>query len=257
MRKNRFILIVLFVILCIVIIIKPLSEWQKGQGLYDNIGKSEIPWTVYAKSVDYNNIYLYETGEGENLTLIFGAFHGDELISALLVYRFAQFIYENEEEINCRLVFVPVLNPDGLISGTRTNKNGVDINRNFPTENWSKEYYSGRYYPGKMPGSELETKAVVSIIEKYKPDRIISVHAPLLMNNYDGPAKELAEEMAKFNGYPVEASIGYPTPGSFGTYTGVERNIPVVTLELPEKAIRIIWKQNKEALLSTLKYKND
>ena len=35
--------------------------------------------------------------------------------------------------------------------------------------------------------------------------------------------------------YPVEASIGYPTPGSFGTYCGVERNIPTITLEMDEE----------------------
>ena len=35
--------------------------------------------------------------------------------------------------------------------------------------------------------------------------------------------------------YPVEASIGYPTPGSFGTYCGIEKNIPTITLELDEE----------------------
>ena len=35
--------------------------------------------------------------------------------------------------------------------------------------------------------------------------------------------------------YPVEESIGYPTPGSFGTYAGVERNIPTITLEMDEE----------------------
>ena len=70
--RFRFITIAVSLIICIIIIIKPLSEWQKGQGLYDNIGKSEMPWSVWAKSVDNNNIYLYETGEGENLTLIIG-----------------------------------------------------------------------------------------------------------------------------------------------------------------------------------------
>ena len=35
-------------------------------------------------------------------------------------------------------------------------------------------------------------------------------------------------------GYPVESDIGYPTPGSFGTYCGVERNIPTLTIEVDE-----------------------
>ena len=31
------------------------------------------------------------------------------------------------------------------------------------------------------------------------------------------------------------ADLGYPTPGSFGTYCGIERNIPTITLEYDEK----------------------
>ena len=28
--------------------------------------------------------------------------------------------------------------------------------------------------------------------------------------------------------YPVEPSIGYPTPGSFGTWAGIEKQIPTI-----------------------------
>ena len=35
-------------------------------------------------------------------------------------------------------------------------------------------------------------------------------------------------------GYPIEESIGYPTPGSFGTWAGIEREILTITLELDE-----------------------
>jgi protein MpaA len=52
--------------------------------------------------------------------------------------------------------------------------------------------------------------------------------------NYDGPAETLAQKISDIIKYPVEASIGYPTPGSFGTYAGVERQIPTITLELDE-----------------------
>ena len=35
--------------------------------------------------------------------------------------------------------------------------------------------------------------------------------------------------------YPIEPSIGYPTPGSFGTWAGIEKNIFTITLELDEE----------------------
>ena len=44
----------------------------------------------------------------------------------------------------------------------------------------------------------------------------------------------ISQKISKIIGYPVEESIGYPTPGSFGTWAGIEKNIPTITLELDE-----------------------
>jgi len=144
------------------------------------------------------------------------------------------------------LLFIPCLNPDGLQNGTRTNANGVDLNRNFPTENWgdgvnvategcSECQDSSLYYGGTSPASEIETQFVINIIEKYQPKTILTLHAPYKIVNYDGPAQDIAQKISDIICYPVEESIGYPTPGSFGTYCGIERNIPTITLELDEK----------------------
>lgn len=142
------------------------------------------------------------------------------------------------------LLFIPCLNPDGLSQNTRTNANNVDLNRNFPTENWGKnegenatcDDCTTAYYGGKTPASEIETQFVINIIEKYSPKLILTIHAPYKVVNYDGPAKDIAEKISTIIGYPAEGSIGYPTPGSFGTYCGVERNIPTITLEMDEEA---------------------
>ncbi len=138
------------------------------------------------------------------------------------------------------ILFIPCLNPDGMAQNTRTNANGVDLNRNFPTKNWGEDTSTAGenpsdYFGGKSPASEIETQFVIDVIEKYNPFVILTLHAPYKVVNYDGPAREISEEISKIIGYPVEESIGYPTPGSFGTYAGVERNIPVITLELDEK----------------------
>lgn len=138
------------------------------------------------------------------------------------------------------LLFIPCLNPDGMVLNTRTNSNGVDLNRNFPTKNWGEDTSKAGdnpsdYYGGTSAGSEIETRFVVDVIEKYKPELIVTLHAPYKIVNYDGPAKEIAEKISTIIGYSVEASIGYPTPGSFGTYAGIERQIPTITLELDEQ----------------------
>ena len=141
------------------------------------------------------------------------------------------------------MLFIPCLNPDGLQLGRRTNANGVDLNRNFPTKNWGlnlgdnatcDDENSG-YYGGKSAGSEIETQFLIDTIKEFKPEIILTLHAPYKVVNYDGPAQKIAEKISQIINYPVESSIGYPTPGSFGTYAGVERNIPTITLELDEE----------------------
>src|SRR5699024_3451568 len=129
--------------------------------------------------------------------------------------------------------FIPCLNPDGKNKNKRQNSNGVDLNRNFPTKNWTNTG-NKEYFGGNEPASEIETRFIIDILNNYKIDAVLSIHAPFRIVNYDGPANELAQKISELTGYPVQEEIGYPTPGSFGNYAGVERNIPVITLELPE-----------------------
>lgn len=174
---------------------------------------------------------------GDNNILIIGVFHGDEPQGKHLIEK-----YLSENSTN-NLLFIPCLNPDGMNENKRTNSNGVDLNRNFPTTNWGQnkgenatcDDCTTAYYGGKSAGSEIETQFVIKVIEKYSPKSILTIHAPYKVVNYDGPAKEIAKKISKIIGYPAEGSIGYPTPGSFGTYCGVERNIQTITLELDEE----------------------
>ena len=73
-------------------------------------------------------------------------------------------------------------------------------------------------------------------MEEYCPKLILALHAPYKVVNYDGgeDAKVISKKISGIIGYPVEKNIGYPTPGSFGTWAGIEKNIPTITLELDE-----------------------
>ena len=87
---------------------------------------------------------------------------------------------------------------------------------------------------------------MIYIIEKYVPDLIITLHEPYSIVNYDGPAEDEAQKISEITGYELQESIGYPTPGSFGTYCGIEKEIPTITLELPEKSDKeILWNKVK------------
>lgn len=207
------------------------------------------------KSLNNNTIQLLkaENANREVLStvLVIGVFHGDEPEGEYLINKLMEDIEQNPElTVSNRVLFIPCLNPDGKQAGTRVNANGIDLNRNFPTRNRTgNNGKDSQFYGGEEGGSEIETRFVMDIIAEYKPARILTIHAPYKVVNYDGPAEKIAENMSKLNGYPVQVDIGYPTPGSFGTYAGKERAIPVITLELPEDCIpETAWLDNKKAL---------
>ncbi len=160
------------------------------------------------------------------------------------------------------VVAIPCVNPDGLALNTRQNANGVDLNRNFPTANWgqatdvAEKALGHPYYGGPRAGSESETQWLMTILETYQHKAILSVHTPYRVVNWDGPpqAQSLAEAVGAITGYPVTHDIGYPTPGSFGTYVGVERGIPVITLELPEELPEVLWVANKDVPQACLEW---
>ena len=66
---------------------------------------------------------------------------------------------------------------------------------------------------------------------------VVAVHAPFACVNYDGPAAAWAEAVAAACGWPAQADIGYPTPGSLGSWLGIDRGLPVLTLELPAREL--------------------
>jgi protein MpaA len=190
-------------------------------------------------------------GNGERTVLFLGAIHGSEPMSHRLLEQFQEELAGNPELVRGRRVVVasPV-NPDGLDKGLRHNARAVDLNRNFPARNFKQ----GRFSGGGKPLSEPESRFVMYLLETFRPQVVVSVHAPLCCVNYDGPADRLARAMAVHNGYPVKASIGYPTPGSLGSFLGVDRGVPIVTLELPRgERPDGFYSDNRMALLEVLR----
>jgi protein MpaA len=162
--------------------------------------------------------------------ILFGAIHGDEPVSQLMLERLADELVERPPGRDTWIV--PCVNVDGLLAGTRNNANDVDLNRNFACRSWGNNRRPG-YGPGGAAEDQPETRAMVDLIDRTGAERLVAVHATYRMVNWDGRGKTLAEEMSTRSGYPVESDMGYPTPGSFGAKYGVERGLEVVTLESP------------------------
>lgn len=198
-------------------------------------------------------------GNGTDRTLVIAGVHGDEPQSTAVAERLIELLRaEPEWTTGCNVVVVPAMNPDGLKKRRRQNAAGVDLNRNFPAANWKTSHPRGRYHGGLSPTSEPETAAIIQLVESFRPNRIVAIHTingRRICNNYDGPGESLAAAMSRHNGYPPKATIGYPTPGSFGSWAGRDLGIPIITLEMPARAkAGECWRQNRNALLAAIHF---
>lgn len=221
------------------------------------LGHDEVIIKI-GESVNGQPLQLHLFGEPRDPIFIFGGIHGDEPTSVAVAIDLLFLLRENPEiYAEAPVAILPVANPDGFDLRTRQNFNGVDCNRNFPTQNWAFEEEKHRYWGGPSPASEPETRAIMHAVNMLEPRIIISIHSisgGRQQNNYDGPADWLAELMSAHNGYPPTSTIGYATPGSFGTWAGKELHIPTITLELPASAsAEEAWKTNRDALLAAIR----
>ena len=208
----------------------PNVSWALCQAaqLQPSEGRSVKGRTIYTRDVAHP--------QPELRVLVIGGMHGDELSSASVALHWIRLAQGANEAVHWR--FIPALNPDGLFDkpARRVNANGVDLNRNFPTPNWERDacFYweirtrkDPRRWPGRQPLSEPETQFLHDEMLRFKPNLIVSIHAPYGILDFDGPStpprrlgRLFLDQLGVF-------------PGSLGNYGGVHKGMPVVTIELP------------------------
>lgn len=196
---------------------------------------------------------LAPTGAKKAHILIIGGVHGDEpegVVAAKgLLEKFRQ-----SYELDLEITLIPEFNPEGILLNQRVNSNKVDLNRNLPTKDWTPVAAKERYNPGPSALSEKENQALVQFLKDNKISLIISMHSwnPMLNTNGDIPEAKIISELT---GYTIEPDIGYPTPGSLGTYAGLENNIPTLTYEIQrELPFDHIIKIHVPAIIEGLKH---
>ncbi len=167
--------------------------------------------------------------------LVLGGIHADEEASVILVMDWIARARQAGRPVHWRMA--PLVNPDGffLPARTRVNANGVDLNRNFATRQWSEEarnYWikttrrDPRRFPGPAALSEPESRWVHEQIASFKPNLIVSVHAPYGVLDFDGPPPPPSRL-----GNLMLDQVGI-YPGSLGNYGGIVLGMPVMTIEL-------------------------
>jgi protein MpaA len=208
---------------------------------------------IVGTSVQNRPIMCTVLGQGPDVTLILAAIHGNEPAGTPLVRRLAEHLRQSPHLLAGRtVVLLPAANPDGLAYNSRSNANGVDLNRNFSTANRANNAEFGR-----TALSEPEARAIQQLIRQYSPDRIVSIHQPMGCIDYDGPGYAIiASRMAQYCSLPVK-KLG-AKPGSLGSYAGLTLGIPIITLELSQSDSGVssdsLWQRYGKALLAAITY---
>lgn len=172
--------------------------------------------------------------------LVIAGVHGEEPETTVVLSRALRLLQHRPQHT----AVILCANPDGFALGTRGNRKGVDLNRNFPATNWSSQPVYCRMFleapritqlsPGHYSGSEPETQALLDLIQRLKPREILSLHAPLGFVDSPHPTP-LTQHLCENLGLPWVQSPGYETPGSLGSWCE-DQNISCITLEFPRES---------------------
>lgn len=101
--------------------------------------------------------------------------HGDEVAGVELLLNLAKYLQETNSSLlnDMDIYIIPILNPDGYVSGTRSNGNWMDLNRNFP------DHYGRETQP-----MQPETRALVDWFQRQQYAMSVTYHGGSLVVNY-------------------------------------------------------------------------
>jgi murein peptide amidase A len=192
---------------------------------------------TYGRSVQQRALEAW-LPEGKPELLVLAGIHGEEPETTVLLSSALRSI----EPAALRCAVVLAANPDGLARGTRGNAAGVELNRNFPSADWSAELAAHHFTrgepqdvtlsPGSGPASEPETLGLMALVGELEPRACVAVHSPLacVIDPEGGP---LARWLAGETGLELRRSVDTPTPGTLDTWLHEATGAAAVTLELP------------------------
>lgn len=195
----------------------------------------------------------YEIGAGEECLLLFGGIHGNEKGTVELLQKFIDVVTADPKLLSPskKLVVLPLLNPDGYSDNIyRTNANGVNLNRNFPTMTWT-QFSDSETFAGAKPFSESESRALQAAVEACNPSIMVAFHSQggVVSPEANTESLALANWYIEKSGYTFYNDWNYPgtATGWFSETTGN----PAITVELTDHDAND-WEINHKALLDLI-----
>ena len=220
--------------------------------------------TTIGTSAKGRSITAYGFGGGAEVVVYTGAIHGSEASTRSLMLRWIDELETNPRAIpaNKSVIIVPAINPDGIASGSRTNANNVDLNRNFATGDWKSDITTTSNTPfpgggGKSAMSEPETRAIAGLVSRVRPQLVLSYHSigGLLAANQAGNSGSRASQYSRLSGYANTTgssdTFEYGISGTADDYYG-QLGVPSVLIELGSHTYHQ-FERNRDAMWAMLK----
>jgi len=127
-------------------------------------------WMAGEQSAGQRPIEVARFGSGSRFVLIVGNVSGNDPESVALIDAAAELSRQFPPPEPVTLLLIRTPNPDGLAEHVHTNARGVELDRNFPTRNFT---LAPTRLTGPHPASEPETQYVVRVLKEFHPDRVL------------------------------------------------------------------------------------
>lgn len=212
---------------CTTFVVKVLDSLQNLHGVaggsawqYQSRTTCQVVSSI-GTSAQGRAITAYRFGSGASHMLFVGATHGDERSSAAILNSWINYLEANPGVIPASrsITIIPVVNPDGYAANKRTNANNVDLNRNFPANNWKQsvtmpDKSTNPNGGGSSPLSEPESRALANYTTALNPRLVLTYHATgnVAVPNLTGDSNDLAWKYAR------NSSVYYLNPNSTATF---------------------------------------
>lgn len=195
-------------------------------------------------SVQGRNLLAYRFGTGSSMIVFVGGTHGNEKSSVVTLNSFIDHMERNPDVIPAHrsIVIIPNINPDGFAASSRTNARNVDLNRNFPANDWKQDVTmpGGAYNAGgggSAPLSEPESASLASYILSVQPRLVLTYHAVtgVVIPNGSGDSDALARIYDQKSNLSYSTGAGlfnYDTTGAFEDWLRDKHGMPALLLEL-------------------------
>lgn len=193
-------------------------------------GFGELGWMVARSQVGDRPMFAELYGEQGPVLFLLSAIHGNERIAISFGERVRTALLGGmAERLGVRIFFVQAGNPDGINAASRANSRGIDLNRNFPAENFDPNGAGGT-----MPLSESESIMLARVLDWTEPAAVISVHCCGALIDHDGPGEDLGFQMQQAAQQHADFAFERlgSRPGSMGSYVGLTLNTPIITVEM-------------------------